>query len=84
MMRRVALPAAAVIAALVAAATAARAGDWPQILGPGRNGHAAADEKVVPWPAAGPRVVLDVERRGRIASVSLEAPTQTGVETPKR
>lgn len=57
MMRRVALPAAAVIAALVAAATAARAGDWPQILGPGRNGHAAADEKVVPWPAAGPRVV---------------------------
>ncbi len=34
--------------------------------------------------AAGPRVVLDVERRGRIASVSLEAPTQTGVETPKR
>ena len=57
MMRRVALPAAAVIAALVAAATAARAGDWPQILGPGRNGHAAADEKLVPWPAAGPRVV---------------------------
>ncbi|MFN9369358.1 MAG: hypothetical protein ACK6CT_11445 [Planctomycetia bacterium] len=57
MMRRIALPAAAVIAVLFAAGTAARAGDWPQILGPGRDGQAAADEKLAPWPAAGPRVV---------------------------
>jgi len=34
------------------------AGDWPQILGPRRDGHAAADEKLAgTWPAAGPPVV---------------------------
>lgn len=31
------------------------AGDWPQILGPGRNGVAAADEKIADrWPRGGP------------------------------
>jgi outer membrane protein assembly factor BamB len=36
----------------------AAAGDWPQILGPNRDGHAAADEKLAAtWPAAGPPVV---------------------------
>jgi outer membrane protein assembly factor BamB len=40
------------------AGPAAHAGDWPQILGPKRDGHAAADEKLAAaWPAAGPRVV---------------------------
>jgi len=34
---------------------AAGAGDWPQILGPNRNGIAAADEKLTSkWPASGP------------------------------
>ena len=33
----------------------ATAGDWPQILGPSRNGIAAADERLVDrWPAGGP------------------------------
>lgn len=50
---RVVFRAAVLLAAL---GTAARAGDWPQILGPARDGRAAADEKLVPWPAAGPRV----------------------------
>ena len=36
----------------------AAAGDWPQILGPRRDGHAAADEELAAtWPAAGPPVV---------------------------
>jgi outer membrane protein assembly factor BamB len=44
--------------AILLAATAARGGDWPQILGPGRTGVAAADEKLAAsWPAAGPPVV---------------------------
>jgi len=35
---------------------AAIAGDWPQILGPARNGKAAADERLAEaWPATGPR-----------------------------
>jgi outer membrane protein assembly factor BamB len=34
------------------------ASDWPQILGPRRDGHAAADDKLAAaWPAAGPPVV---------------------------
>lgn len=42
----------------VFATVSARAGDWPQILGPSRSGVAAADEKLADsWPAAGPAVV---------------------------
>jgi len=38
----------------------ATGGDWPQILGPERNGVAAADERLASrWPAAGPPVVWE-------------------------
>lgn len=52
------MPACLVLALLLAAvASAAAAGDWPQILGPSRSGVAAADEKLADrWPAAGPPV----------------------------
>ncbi|MBI1372136.1 MAG: PQQ-binding-like beta-propeller repeat protein [Phycisphaera sp.] len=36
--------------------TTVRAGDWPQLLGPERNGVAATDEKLIDWPADGPKV----------------------------
>lgn len=53
----------AVVAVLmVAALSPAAAGEWPQILGPRRDGQAAADEKLaVTWPAAGPPVVWSRE-----------------------
>jgi len=36
----------------------ASGGDWPQLLGPHRNGIAAADERLADaWPAAGPQEV---------------------------
>jgi len=39
----------------MAAAQAASAGDWPQILGPTRNGIAADDEELADaWPGTGP------------------------------
>ncbi len=48
--------AAAVGLGVILAASAARGGDWPQILGPGRTGVAAADERLADsWPAGGPR-----------------------------
>lgn len=48
--------AAAVGLGIILAASAARGGDWPQILGPGRTGVAAADERLADsWPAGGPR-----------------------------
>jgi len=38
------------------------AGDWPQILGPRRDGQAAADEKLArAWPAGGPPVAWQRE-----------------------
>jgi outer membrane protein assembly factor BamB len=38
--------------------TAVSGGEWPQILGPERNGIAAADERLAEsWPAAGPREI---------------------------
>lgn len=38
----------------------ALAGEWPQILGPARNGIAEKEQLLVTWPAAGPRVVWKV------------------------
>ena len=46
----------ALLPAFAARAADAPAGNWPQFLGPTRNGVAAA-ETVKPWPAAGPAVV---------------------------
>jgi len=47
------------LAAAITAAVgdSAAAGEWPQILGPARNGIAAADERLADaWPAGGPPV----------------------------
>src|SRR5262245_50980031 len=49
---------AGIVLALGGVITRAEAGDWPQILGPARNGAAANDERLAAsWPASGPRVV---------------------------
>ena len=37
-------------------ATTATAGDWPQILGPQRNGIASDERLADTWPETGPRV----------------------------
>ena len=39
------------------AVRAARAGDWPQILGPHRNGEAENETLADEWPASGPKTV---------------------------
>lgn len=39
----------------------AAAGDWPQILGPQRDGKAAGEKLADSWPAGGPRVLWSVE-----------------------
>jgi outer membrane protein assembly factor BamB len=47
-----------VIGSLLPVMTAAAfAGDWPQILGPNRNGQAAAERLLERWPASGPAVL---------------------------
>ncbi|MFM7138554.1 MAG: PQQ-binding-like beta-propeller repeat protein [Planctomycetota bacterium] len=53
-------------------AWAAVAGDWPQILGPRRDGHAAADERLAAtWPAAGPTVVWSRETGVGFAGIAV-------------
>jgi outer membrane protein assembly factor BamB len=43
-----------------AAATDLSAGDWPQILGPNRNGIAADDERLAEtWPESGPKLLWE-------------------------
>lgn len=60
----------AVLMGLLAAA--AIAGDWPQILGPRRDGQAAADEKLAAtWPAAGPPVVWEREVDAGYAGIAV-------------
>lgn len=60
------------IVAAGAWATAAAAGDWPQILGPTRNGIAAADERLADaWPADGPRTVWSREAGAGYAGVAV-------------
>ena len=51
-----ALLAAAWVSALLASVPA-RAGDWPQFLGPARNGFSAETGLVASWPKGGPTVV---------------------------
>lgn len=48
------------LAAHAALAARAAAGEWPQILGPDRNGVAPAEERLLTeWPSGGPAVVWE-------------------------
>lgn len=51
-----ALPSLVVIA-LTSAASPVAAADWPQILGPQRNGEAVGEKLADSWPADGPRTL---------------------------
>jgi outer membrane protein assembly factor BamB len=42
---------------LVALANSSRAGDWPQILGPQRNGQSQNEKLADSWPSGGPRTL---------------------------
>lgn len=51
---------------------AAPAGDWPQILGPTRDGRASADERLAgSWPAAGPPAAWQREVGAGYAGVAV-------------
>ncbi len=48
------------LAATLICAAAVQAGDWPQILGPNRNGIADGEQLLAQWPAAGPKVAWHI------------------------
>ena len=54
MARRSYLRASALICGCLLMVSLAAAGDWPQIMGPQRDGRAAADEKLADFPAGPP------------------------------
>ena len=60
-------------AACAAAMVPASAGDWPQILGPRRDGQAAADERLGDWPQAGPPLVWSREVGAGYAGIAVAA-----------
>ncbi len=45
------------VALTIAVAAQVRAGDWPQILGPNRNGVSPDEQITTEWPVDGPRTV---------------------------
>ena len=65
-----------VIGGVVLSASSLLAGDWPQILGPNRDGRAAADEKLADsWPKDGPPVVWQRDVGGGFAGVAVAGNT---------
>lgn len=71
-MRHAWVPTAGLLAAFLIAP--ARGGDWPQVLGPNRNGIATADERLADtWPADGPPVEWRRDVGAGYASVAVAA-----------
>lgn len=61
-----------VMCGVLCSANTLLAGDWPQILGPNRDGRAAADEKLAEsWPKDGPPVVWEREVRDGFSGVAV-------------
>jgi len=60
------------MALLVTASSRGLAGDWPQLLGPERDGQAAANEQLADsWPVAGPPLVWQREVGSGFAGVAV-------------
>ena len=53
----------------------ARGGDWPQILGPQRNGVAVGEKLASGWPAGGPKTLWQREVGAGLAGVAVAGPT---------
>ena len=63
------------LGALLLVPTVLDAGDWPQILGPHRNGKAASDEQLLnEWPASGPAEVWSRPVGHAFAGVAVAGP----------
>jgi outer membrane protein assembly factor BamB len=58
-------------ATVAVAAATVQAGDWPQVLGPRRDGHAADEKLAAAWPAAGPPVAWSREVGAGYAGIAV-------------
>jgi len=61
-----------VVALIWFVADAALAGDWPQILGPERNGRAKGEQLAKSWPESGPAVVWQTRVGRGFAGVAVQ------------
>ena len=69
------LVACMVLIGLSSTPTALRAGDWPQILGPHRNGEAEKETLADSWPSDGPRTVWQRPVGRGYAGLAVVGPT---------
>ena len=70
-MRSIVLTPSAVCLVNVFASDSVIAGDWPQILGPTRNGVAQKETIADSWPSGGPKFVWEKEVGQGFAGVSV-------------
>ncbi len=61
----------ALLLGCVGASSAVNAGDWPQILGPNRNGVAVGETFLPTWPADGPQIAWKAEVGAGYAGVAI-------------
>jgi outer membrane protein assembly factor BamB len=64
----------AIATAILSAGPPALAGDWPQILGPQRNGHAEAESIVEAFPRQGPPLVWQRPAGSGLAGLAVAGP----------
>jgi outer membrane protein assembly factor BamB len=57
--------------AILLLADVAQAADWPQFLGPARNGISAESDLIQQWPADGPKVLWRVEGGAGMSGVAI-------------
>lgn len=60
-----------VVVAYFGSFSASFAGDWPQILGPERNGIAAGEQLAESWPASGPKLLWQRDIGAGLAGVAV-------------
>jgi len=60
-----------VVSWCVLLASSAVAGDWPQILGPARNGIAVGEQLAESWPESGPRLLWQRDIGAGLAGVAV-------------
>ena len=60
---------------LILAGQSATAGDWPQILGPDRNGIANDEKLADSWPSSGPKVLWEIPVGEGLAGVAVSGET---------
>lgn len=61
----------AILLTLICGTSSLQAGEWPQILGPQRNGIAEGEKLLATWPSSGPKIAWKAEVGAGYAGVAI-------------